>query len=141
MSKNIIELLERRANEMRDGECWTIAHNIQSLDVNPYPRVRGIKIHRLAYEAHHAEPIPDDLDVLHTCNNTECFNPEHLYLGTDTDNARDRVNDGCCNLSVREYDWELFADLRDEQFTFDEISYITGADPKTIRHALASMCK
>ena len=38
--------------------------------------------------------IPNGLDVLHTCNTKLCINPNHLYLGTDTENGADRVRDG-----------------------------------------------
>lgn len=32
-----------------------------------------------------------DKHVLHHCDVRECCNPAHLYLGTNKDNARDRV--------------------------------------------------
>jgi hypothetical protein len=33
---------------------------------------------------------PGKLFVLHTCDNSMCVNPDHLYLGTQCDNVRDR---------------------------------------------------
>lgn len=38
--------------------------------------------------------LPDDRDVLHTCDVRKCVNPAHLYLGDDLDNARDREERG-----------------------------------------------
>jgi hypothetical protein len=35
-------------------------------------------------------PIPDSLNVLHTCDNPRCVRIEHLFLGTRQDNSRDR---------------------------------------------------
>ena len=44
--------------------------------------------HVLSYIYYKGE-VPDDLMVLHKCNNTGCVNPNHLYAGTHQDNMRD----------------------------------------------------
>lgn len=49
--------------------------------------------HRYSYTIHKGS-IPDGLCVLHTCDNPECTNPNHLYVGTPMDNAKDKVSRG-----------------------------------------------
>lgn len=45
--------------------------------------------HRVAWEVTHGE-IPDGMKVLHRCDNPLCCRPDHLWLGTQADNVRDR---------------------------------------------------
>lgn len=44
--------------------------------------------HRLSF-IWHKGPIPDGLFVLHRCDVHSCINPDHLFLGTQTDNMKD----------------------------------------------------
>jgi hypothetical protein len=45
------------------------------------------------------DDIPDGLQVLHTCDNPNCVNPEHLFLGTQLENVIDRDQKGRNRLS------------------------------------------
>jgi hypothetical protein len=58
---------------------------------------RAKRAHRVSWELHNGQPVPDGLDVLHHCDNKPCVNPAHLYTGTDSDNARDAVERGRLN--------------------------------------------
>lgn len=48
------------------------------------------RAHTFAWERVNG-PVPKGLQVRHTCHNTLCVNVEHMLLGTNDDNARDRL--------------------------------------------------
>lgn len=54
---------------------------------------KAIYAHRLSYETFVA-PIPDGLSILHKCDTPACVNPQHLFVGTHTDNMQDAVRKG-----------------------------------------------
>ena len=83
-------LLERRVVV---GGCWEWSG---SKDPCGYGRIKSLgkllSVHRVAYELWVGSV--EDNSVLHKCDNPSCFNPDHLFLGTQTDNMKDMTKKG-----------------------------------------------
>jgi len=54
---------------------------------------KKVYTHRLAYTLANG-PIPDGLEVRHSCDNPPCINPDHLSIGTRQQNVDDMVSRG-----------------------------------------------
>lgn len=75
--------------------CWE--WSLRSCDKDGYPRAwieggRQIRVHRAVYAHYKGDAGP--LCVCHVCDNPKCLNPEHLWLGDNADNTRDRNQKG-----------------------------------------------
>jgi len=73
-----------------DSGCWIWTGTIDP--GNGYGRIHNTDrkryAHRVSYETFKGV-IPEGQHVLHTCDCKACANPDHLYIGTPIDNARD----------------------------------------------------
>ncbi len=60
-----------------------------------YTTFRGAQegVHRIIWRLEKGE-IPNKLFVCHKCDNPICINIDHLFLGTHSDNMRDKIRKG-----------------------------------------------
>lgn len=89
----ILKRFEDKFERTEQG-CWIWTASVDT-DGYGYFQLNGVarKAHRVAYEFY-VGIIPMGLIVCHKCNIPACVNPEHLYLGSFSDNAMDRVAAG-----------------------------------------------
>lgn len=80
----------------KTDKCWLWTG---SLHRQGYGMIQGssegkiVLAHRVSWEIHYG-PIPDRLSVLHHCDTPGCTRPDHLFLGTQSDNMNDMVQKG-----------------------------------------------
>lgn len=76
------------------NECWpwTGATNDKGYPQATYEG-KVVYAHRIAYGLIYGMP-DDNLEVCHHCDNPWCIRPNHLFLGTHTDNMVDAGNKG-----------------------------------------------
>lgn len=65
---------------------FMLRHEYGCQQVNTYA-------HRVAYVIAKGD-IPDGAVVMHSCDNPRCVNPDHLSLGTQSDNLSDAARKG-----------------------------------------------
>ena len=72
---------------------WTASRNQKGYGELKVDGSKNSTAHRVSWQLHNG-PIPTGLHVLHHCDNPPCIRPDHLFLGTNRDNAQDAAVKG-----------------------------------------------
>lgn len=122
------DILERILKKIiYEGSCWIWSG---AINTDGYPRLYrngngNIKGHRYVYESLKGE-IPKDFVVRHVCDNILCLNPDHLIIGTQLDNIKDRVERKRTHNHVSEETEDFVLNLRSQGLSQKESAKIAG---------------
>ncbi len=88
-----LRLLKYKSENPLTG-CWEFSgrRNKDGYGTFRYTEPNGLA-HRASWLSFKGQ-IPDGNYVLHKCDNYCCFNPDHLFLGTQKDNVQDCISKG-----------------------------------------------
>lgn len=97
MSPEEARLLRRiwRNTRFEESGCWvwTAGRNTDGYGVTS---INGVTktVHRVILWLLSDMDLTSDMHVLHKCDNPPCWNPDHLFLGTNTENIQDAARKG-----------------------------------------------
>ena len=91
-NKHIVDKLNKRSNIPDLNSCWVwmgarTGGGYGEISLNCIIW----KVHILSYTLFKG-PVQYRMLVCHECDNPPCWNPKHLFLGTNSDNQKDRYN-------------------------------------------------
>ncbi len=98
--------------------------------------------HRFVWNFTIKMPIPEGQIVCHKCDNRICVNPDHLYLGSYVDNAKDKNDRGRGNYAKGERvgiskltaaKVKEIRRLREQDWSFGKLGKKYGVDKAAIR--------
>ena len=124
--KSLEERFLAKVNKDTSTGCWEWTGATTRGDYGVIGKKVGHKkwqtarAHRVSYELYKG-PI-GDFCVCHTCDNTKCVNPDHLFLGTVKDNMRDRVSKGRYARKYNLLSQEIANSIRKEKGTMQQIA-------------------
>lgn len=84
-----------RVDKRGPDECWpwTGAKNWKGYGIFSWNQVNS-SAQRATWMIHHSVVLTSDQHICHGCDNPECQNPAHLFLGNNNINIEDKMQKG-----------------------------------------------
>lgn len=130
---------------VKGDECWSWRGSKHKFGYGWF-RVNGktMLAHRVAYELARG-PLPQGSVILHTCDNPECTNPDHLARGTHADNVADKLSKGrhlrsdglCTNVKIKQSQHAEILALRNSGMAWGEVAKELHVHRQTVRRHAA----
>jgi hypothetical protein len=127
--------------EKSDG-CWewTGARLRRGYGRIRVTRQRQMLAHRMSWELAYG-PIPEGLYVCHHCDNPPCVRPDHLFLGTNSDNMVDAHQKGRVDVSRLKPPPQPGEKNGHAKLTADDVRYIRAHPERRDLHRLFGVDK
>ena len=118
--------------------CWNCISHFKNKKGYPHITInnKSTRLSRYMYESYRGE-IPEGKIIMHLCDNPSCINPDHLKIGTHTENIKDRDNKGraikgekCHNSKLKEKD---IREIRISTLSTKELSIKFNVSDSNIR--------
>jgi len=117
------EVLARYVKKGAPGVCWIAEGPVAG---RGYIRVtvgrERLTLHRVAWEVHHGQKIPEGMVISHRCDRPPCCNPLHLRLTTPRGNTAEMVVRGRCHSKLTPGDVLRIRALADADEPVDQIA-------------------
>ncbi len=91
--KTSLERFEDKFIPEPNSGCWLWTASVWNRYGQFGVANKSHRAHRVSWQLYRG-PIPAGLCVLHKCDVPTCVNPNHLFLGTQTDNVADMMKKG-----------------------------------------------
>ena len=101
--RDLRERFHLKFEQKEPGECWPWIGELNNMGYGVFYLYEGNRrvkkyAHRMVFVLQGRDLTRSDV-VMHACDNPRCVNPQHLSVGTQTDNMRDAKRKGRLNLS------------------------------------------
>ena len=91
---NAMDIIEKNIERIPEAGCWIWTGSCRPTGYGQvFVNKKTISAHKYTYETYKG-PVAPGLLVLHKCDNPSCVNPDHLFLGTQSDNMYDMYKKG-----------------------------------------------
>jgi hypothetical protein len=123
----LAEKFENKVIRKGEDECWGWKGKLWKGYGRMRMNFKELTASRVSYELF-VGPIPEGMHVLHKCDNPECTNPRHLFLGTHEDNMNDMARKKR-NAAGKKYGYDKVLEVKrllETGMSYTQVSKVAG---------------